>query len=225
MSAMTEPARAAVYVDGFNLYYGIRATPYRWLDIARLSRMLVPAAAIVKIRYFTARVHDRPDDPGQAQRQATYLRALQTIAHLSLHEGRFLSTQVRMALVAPPPGGPRTVLVQKTEEKGSDVNLATYLLVDGFRNEYDTAFVISNDTDLREPIAFARLDLGRPVTVLNPRERYSNVMAACATSYRRISLAAFAAAQFPVTVTDGKGDIHRPLRWAGRSQAVPPRLR
>ena len=117
------------------------------------------------------------------------------------------------------------MLVQKTEEKGSDVNLATYLLVDGFRNEYDMAFVISNDTDLREPIAFARLDLRRPVTVLNPRERYSNVMAACATSYRRISLAAFAAAQFPVTLTDAKGEIHRPLRWAGRSQAVPPRLR
>ena len=38
------------------------------------------------------------------------------------------------------------------EEKGSDVNLATYLVADGFRDLYDTAVVVSNDSDLAEPL-------------------------------------------------------------------------
>ena len=47
--------------------------------------------------------------------------------HVSVHLGHFLTTHVRMALVAPRPRGPRIVEVIKTEEKGSDVNLATCL--------------------------------------------------------------------------------------------------
>ena len=54
-----------------------------------------------------------------------YLRALATMPHVSVRLGHFLTSTVRMPLVAPPPGGPRTVEVIKTKEKGSDVNLAT----------------------------------------------------------------------------------------------------
>lgn len=209
--------RLAVYVDGFNVYYGIRGTPYRWLDLGRLSGLLVPNVELVRIRYFTARITNRPDDPAQAQRQDTYLRALRTLPNLTIHEGRFLASEVRMALVNPPAHGAKTVLVHKTEEKGSDVNLATFLLVDGFRGEYEEAAVISNDTDLREPIAFTCKELGLPVTVLNPRVKYSVTMAQCATSYRRISLASFKAAQFPAVLSDATGEIRRPPGWENPS--------
>ena len=134
--------RTYVYVDGFNVYYGIRYTPFRWLDLGRLARLTVPNAEISSIRYFTARIEAR-DDPDQPQQQAIYLRALQTIPDLSIHFGQFRSNQVRMALVDPPPIGPRTALVWKTEEKGSDVNLATYLLADGFEARYEQAVVVS----------------------------------------------------------------------------------
>jgi hypothetical protein len=56
-----------------------------------------------------------------------------------------------MALANPPPDGPRTVEVVKTEEKGSDVALATYLMLDGCRKDCGAAVVITNDGDLREP--------------------------------------------------------------------------
>ena len=71
--------RTNVYIDAFNLYYGcIRGTSNGWLDIAALCRVMLPRDSIHKIRYFTALVDPRPDDPGQLQRQQFYLRALRT---------------------------------------------------------------------------------------------------------------------------------------------------
>lgn len=83
--------RANVYVDGFNLYYGcVQGTPYKWLDLQRLARLLLPEYSVQRIRYFTARVQPRPGDVQQPQRQQTYIRALETIPHLSVHFGHFL---------------------------------------------------------------------------------------------------------------------------------------
>jgi hypothetical protein len=80
--------RANVYVDAFNLYYGcLRGTPYRWLDLAALCRRLLPNDEINRIRYFTALVSARSDDPQEPQRQLTYLRALRTIPNLSITPG------------------------------------------------------------------------------------------------------------------------------------------
>ena len=115
-----------VYVDGFNLYYGcLKDSPYRWLDLARLCSLLLPSHEINRIRYFTAPLNIRPDNPYQRQRQQTYLRALQTIPNLTIHYGHFLTNVVRMPLAQPSPAGPQTALVLKTEEKGTDVNLTT----------------------------------------------------------------------------------------------------
>ena len=66
-----------VYVDAFNLYYGcLRGTPYKWLDLAALCRVMLPKDNIRQIKYFAARVDSRPGDPGQRERQSFYLRAL-----------------------------------------------------------------------------------------------------------------------------------------------------
>jgi hypothetical protein len=66
--------RTNVYVDAFNLYYGcLKGTPYRRLDLAALCRRLQPNDEINRIRYFTALVSARADDPQEAQRQLTYL--------------------------------------------------------------------------------------------------------------------------------------------------------
>ena len=55
--------RVTVYIDGFNLYYGLRdqeleTLPY-WLDVRRLSENLLRFLVnqhLVAVRYFTARV-------------------------------------------------------------------------------------------------------------------------------------------------------------------------
>jgi len=147
-----------VYIDGFNLYYGcIRRTPFKWLNLAKLCSQLLPSGyKIHRIRYFTARVSGTPNNPDAPTRQQIYLRALRTLPNISISYGRFLTTKTMMPLADPPPSGPKFVRVIKTEEKGSDVNLASHLLLDAFRNDASAAFVVSNDSDLLEPIRIVR---------------------------------------------------------------------
>lgn len=129
-----------------------------------------------------------------------------------MHYGSFLTNAVRLPLANPMPGLPRTVEVLRTEEKGSDVNLATYLLVDGFRRDYEAAVVISNDSDLKAPIEAVRTDLGLAVGVVIPSARVRR-SALPADFYRRIRRGALVASQFPSTLRDSNGVIRRPSSW------------
>ena len=133
------PRRTAVYVDSWNLYYGcLKGTPYRWIDIAEMVRLSMPAHyQIDRIRFFTATAMERPGDPQQLIRQLTLFRALRTLPILTMHYGTFLVKHVRMLRVTPLPDGTRFVDVVRIEEKGSDVNLAAYLVADGYENAYD----------------------------------------------------------------------------------------
>jgi hypothetical protein len=111
-----------VYIDGFNLYYGcIRGTAHRWLDMAAFCARLLPKNTINRIRYFTALVTPRASDPQQRNRQEIYIRALRTIPNLTVYFGSFLATKVMMRRA----DGRGFVQVLKSEEKGSDVNLAS----------------------------------------------------------------------------------------------------
>jgi len=206
------PTTASIYVDAFNLYYGcLKGTPYRWLDLGKLCSLLLSNCTVNRIRYFTARVSARPSDPQQPVRQQAYLRALQTIPGLSIHFGHYLSHTIRMPLANPPASGPRTVEVLKTEEKGSDVNLATYLLLDAFRGEFDLGVVISGDSDLVEPIRVVRGELHKRVGVYSPGQ--SRALQQAADFYRPIRTGVLQASQFPSTLTDAHGTITKPAAW------------
>jgi hypothetical protein len=203
-----------VYVDAFNLYYGcLKGTPYRWLDLGALCTRLLPKDRINRIRYFTATVSARPDNPDAPQRQQIYLRALETVPSLSIHYGHYLSHVTRMPLANPRHGGARTVEVVKTEEKGSDVNLATFLLLDAFRRDCDVAVVISNDSDLKLPIEIAKSELELRVGVVNPHPPARRSRALQPSFFKQIRASALAACQFPPVLTDSKGEIRKPASW------------
>jgi NYN domain len=201
-----------VYIDGFNLYYGaVKGTPYKWLDVACLCRAMQPNDTINRIRYFTALVEPRPQNPEQLNRQRTFIRALLTIPNLSVHYGHFLSHVVTMYL-APPQNGFAKVI--KTEEKGSDVNLATHLLADGFRNDYEVAIVVTNDSDLAEPIQIVRDELKKPVGVLSPHKQSPSVtLRNTATFFKSIRETTLRKCQFPETLTDSHGSFSKPSTW------------
>ena len=206
--------KANIYVDGFNFYYGlVKDTPYKWLDLSTLFSLLLPGDDIHRIRYFTALVEPTSDDPQKPQRQRTYIRALQTIPNLSIHRGHFLSYPKRMPLADPPSNGPRTVEVINTEEKGSDVNLATYLIFDGFDSDYELAVVVSNDSDLVGPIRMVRQRLGRTVGVLNPQGNTSFALLKVASFYRPIRRGVLQVSQFPPVITDRDGTFMKPSTW------------
>ena len=114
-------------------------------------------------------------------------------------------------------GKPAFVEVWVTEEKGSDVNLASHLLIDGFRVRYDLAVAISNAGDLKDPVHFVRHDLKVPVGVLNPHRNRSWALSPKelprGSFYKPIRRAALRASQFPPQVPDARGIIHKPPSW------------
>ena len=210
--------RTNVYIDGFNLYYrAVKDTPYKWLDVFSLSQALLPSHYVNRIRYFTALITARTGDLQGPQRQRIYIRALETIPNLTVHYGQFRSRKKSRPLVSPIKGLPRFVEVQDTEEKGSDVNLATLLLFDGFNNDYEQALVISNDSDLALAIRIVRDKLKRPVGVVNPNLDHRAVtpvdLKEAATFIRRLRMKALAKSQLPGIMRDSNGTFRKPSQW------------
>lgn len=205
---------ANVYVDGFNLYYGcLKDTPYRWLDIAKLCGIYLPTHHINKIRYFTAPLLFRDDNQGQRQRQQTYLRALQTTPNLSICYGYFLTSYVSMRSAHPISGSRNTVLVVKSEEKGTDVNIASYMLLDAFDRDCELAVVISNDSDLTTPMQIVKERFGLTVGLLNPHRNRSQNLAANSNFYRSIRRGPLSVSQFPDRMQDANGVFTKPPGW------------
>ena len=118
-----------------------------------------------------------------------------------------------MPLAKPRPGGARTVAVVKTEEKGSDVNLATFLLLEAFQHDCDVAVVISNDSDLKLPVEVAQKELSIKVGVVNPHPAARRSRALKPTFFKQLRVSALAASQFAPMLTDANGQIHKPATW------------
>ena len=205
-----------LYVDGFNLYYrALKGSQFKWLDLRKLAEVLFLQDSILRVCYFTARINPRPNDLGQPQRQQAYLRALGTLQGLDVYYGDFRPRVKTRPLVNPVPGLPRYVTVRDSEEKGSDVNLAMRLLVDGFNGAFEQAVVITNDSDLAGPIKYVRDDLGLRVTVVNPdsanytQQSLSNA----ATRVKRLRKSHLRRSQLPPTLEDAQGTITKPPEW------------
>jgi hypothetical protein len=209
-----------VYVDAFNLYYGcLKKTPYRWLDLRALAQALLPKHTVHRIRYFTATVSAIPGDGDglQPQRQQAYLRALGTIPNLTIHLGHYLQGVRSMPLANPPAHGSKFADVIKMEEKGSDVNLATMLLVDAFDGDFEQAVIISNDSDLVLPVDVVKSKFKRPVGVVYPCTRPNRTPSVAlqkvATFTREIREPTLRASQFASPLTDADGTFTKPAKW------------
>jgi hypothetical protein len=219
--------RTYVYVDGFNLYYGcVQGTNLKWLDIFALCRALLPKDTIERVHYCTALTKSTQRDPSKSIRQQTFIRALKTRPEITVTYGSFLESQRKMPLavgdahdVSDPhvvtllQGGPRSAVVLRTEEKGSDVNLATLLVADAFKGNFEAAAVLSTDSDLALPIQMVREELGLPVGVLFPQDRYSVELAKAASFRRTIKTSDLRKYQLATTLRDAHGVITKPAEW------------
>ena len=206
------------------------------MNLAELCNHVLPGLNIHRIRYFTALVKPAPNDPQVRLRQDIYIRALETLPNLTVHYGHYLQSTKFMPLAQPRPGNPRFAEVVSMEEKGSDVNIATYMLVDAFRQDCDQLIVITNDSDLVEPIRIVNKELLIPVGVFNPHTtdtairrsritgkplqaaRPSVELKKVAKFYREIKSEGpnshMAASQFPNELIDAQGHkIRRPAKW------------
>ncbi|MGH9439353.1 MAG: NYN domain-containing protein, partial [Terriglobia bacterium] len=162
-------------------------------------------------------------DPAAPARQQVYLDALRTVPEISIHMGSFLTSEKFAGLVKPPEFRPRVTLAQpwpdvvkvlKVEEKGSDVNLASHLLLDAFQNNSDVAAILSNDSDLVEPIRIVSQIMKKPVGLISPVANPTRDLGQVASFIKRISISDLAGSQFPDAVIRADGTtVHKPASW------------
>lgn len=180
------------------------------MDLSK--QILAPNDQIVRIRYFTADVSPRAGDEEAPIRQSTYFRALRSIPELKIHKGKMLSKVIRRPLVGEEN---TTVSVHSTEEKGSDVNLASHMLMDAFCETFDVALVLSQDTDLLEPMRMVTEELGKTLILgwfeeTSPGKQHRRL----ASRVVHISDGMLQRAQFPNPVVSKGGEkIFRPDSW------------
>lgn len=207
-------AKVIAYVDGFNLYHGLR-TRYRhrylWLDLPRLVQRLRPRDTIMAVNYFTAIVRN---DPRAAARQQVYLDAL--AAHngnrLRVIQGRYQ----RKSLCCRRCGAAWSTY----EEKETDVNIAVQLVADAAASRADLALIISADSDLCPAVRTARSvarTLGRRLGIIAafPPKRYSHELKSLVPGAFTLAQADIRNSLLPVTVVDQKTGRHlrRPAKW------------
>lgn len=204
------------YIDGLNFYYGaLKNRPaLKWLNPQAMLERLLPGERIEGIRYFSAPVANDVD-PDAPARQAIYFRALRTIPVLEIHLGR-MAVRTKQGVVLPKAQPPQIGTLEVFEEKRTDVNLASHLLLDAFEDRYGTAVVISNDSDLTTPIAMAVNRLGKRVIAVNPyrrRQQSSELRNAASLAIASINAAVLQHSQFPDRLTDARGGFTRPRSW------------
>ena len=219
---MPEPRlqRVICYVDGFNLYFGLRSKGWRqyyWLDVCRLARNLLrPGQELAFTKYFTARISggQRGEEAQRAarldakrKRQSDFLEALATLPDFQIFEGHYLRKQVKCYAC----GG----TWDHHEEKMTDVKIATELLKDAFQDAFDTALLISADSDLVPPVLTVREFFpDKRIVAAFPPGRTSAQLTRAVNASFTIGRAKLKKSQFPDQITKSDGyTLSRPGRW------------
>jgi len=210
--------RVIAYIDGFNLYYSsLKGTKYKWLDIwSMCSALLQPNQELMAIKYFSAQIGAACSNPDKPFRQKIYLEALQANPRIEVKLGYFSTHEVRMPKADDFRKGKITLVdVVKTEEKGTDVNLAVQMAVDAVRNEFDYAMLFSNDSDMAYAVQIASRECNKKVGLYIARKAVSfRVLKENVSYIRSITPAILAAHQFPNEIKASNGRvIKRPKDW------------
>ena len=206
----------AVYIDGFNFYYGA-ARPHgiRWVDLRRLSQRILGRRHFVEQVYlYTALLHLRDGDGAPVRNHEIFLRAQRVAAGAKIVLGTHVSSVRRLPLSGPDGAPGPLVRVIQTTEKGTDVNLAVDLVHHALTGRHPCAVVISHDSDLARALHVARVDGAVPVGLINPQPgKRSQQLAAEASFTKEIRRADLFASLLPDRIANEGGEILRPSDW------------
>lgn len=111
------------------------------------------------------------------------------------------------------PDGTGYVNVIETEEKKSDVNIAVHMLHNAYKNLYYLAVLISNDSDLSEPLRIIKEELNKKIGIINPHKKPSRELGKYAIFQKQIRAGTLAMCQFPIQIQDKHGIINKPKKW------------
>jgi len=197
------------YIDGFNLYHGLRSKNWRkyyWLDLWALAeRFLRNGQTLAEVVYCTAKVKQ---DPPAQRRQLTYIDALQaTRPGLKVVYGHYLAKKMNCYNCGN--------IYTRHEEKMTDVNIACHLLTDAMDDRFDAALVMSGDSDLVPPVRIIRDRWPKKrVIALFPPNRKSDALRRVVHGQKWIAEADLRQSQLPKTVPlTPKKHASRPESW------------
>ena len=203
---MNEPV--IVYIDGFNLYFGLKSTGWKrlyWLNLQTMAQNLLKAGQdLVFTKYFTSRVSYPAD---KERRQSTFLEALETLNDFRIYYGHYRANPQRCRKCG------NKVMVPS--EKMTDVNIAVEMMSDAHQDLFDVALLISADSDLTAPIlAIKNLFPEKRVIVAFPPQRHSAQLQRLAHGFLQIGRANLAKSVFPDKVQKADGFVlQRPSEW------------
>jgi len=206
-NSMQKKERVIVYVDGFNLYFGVKEAGFnncKWLDINKLVEgLLKPDQELAGIKYFTSSVSN---DPDKQKRQITFIEALETKG-IKIFYGHYQKGSIECR---------RCGNIWATyNEKMTDVNIATNMMIDAFTDQYDMAMLISGDSDLVPPIREIHSHFPKKrVFVAFPPKRFNNSVALVAKGSLTIGRKKLLDSQFPLEVKKKDGFLlQKPKEW------------
>lgn len=200
--------RVITYIDGFNLYFGLRRKNwkrYYWLNVSKLSENLCkPNQQLVMTKYFTARI-DKPT--AKHNRQKTFLEAIQTLDNTEIFYGKYQNNPIQCPSC--------NFTIPNPKEKMTDVNIAAELLADAFQDNFDTALLITGDSDLIAPIRkIIQFYSNKRVIVAFPPKTFSEELKKIASAYFVIGRKQFKDSLFPDPVIKDNGyKLYKPVRW------------
>jgi len=207
------PKRTVVYVDGFNLYYGVlKDSPYKWLNLERFFCRLRQHDQVQRIRYFIARIFGT-----HAPNQEAYLLALETLPRVDIILGRFKTKQVECKVPACPTAGPR--IFSTYEEKRTDVNIALWMLHDAQQDVCERLVLVTGDSDLVPAICMIKDYFpNKEVIVYVPAKSLMRGAAvelrSVAHKDRTLPLDLLPKSQFPAQIKLDSGIlVKKPLTW------------
>ena len=199
--------RVIAYIDGFNLYFGLRDAGFdncRWLNVNHLVlSLLKPHQELIGVKYFTSRVSNSPD---KQKRQSTYIDALESVG-VQIFYGNYQDGTQECKRCGH--------MWRIAKEKMTDVNIATAIIVDAFKDEYDMAMLISGDSYLTPPIREVHKQFkNKRVLIAFPPKRHNSSMALVAKGSEIIGRKKLVAAQFPDEVISRTGyTLKSPIGW------------
>lgn len=199
--------RVIAYIDGYNLYYGLRDNGWKrfyWLNLQRLAEQFLNSnETLLETKYFTTIVK-HPDD--KRRRQQVYLEALQTLQNFSIFYGHFLSDTITCRNCGH---------AYKTHhEKMTDVNISVELMKDAFQDRFDVALLISADSDLVSPIrSIQQLFPNKKVTSIFPPGRFSSALKSTAARALRMGHLELAKSLLPDQIKKNGVVLYRPDSW------------
>lgn len=205
---MVEKQRVIAYIDGFNLYFGLKSNGwhrYYWIDVCKLAKNLtLPTNELVSTKYFTSRISGPPD---KIRRQNLFLEANQATSNPQVILGQYFKAEFKCPSCA--------VVSRMPTEKMTDVNIATEMLGDAFQDLFDTALLVSGDSDLTAPVRKIRhLFPHKRVVVAFPPNRVSNTLIDAASAHLSIGKPKLSDSLMPEKVVKPDGYvIERPSRW------------